>query len=359
MSDSLQLHAGEWVEVRSREDILATLDDNGRLEMLPFMPEMFQYCGLRFQVQKRAHKTCDPPSGMQARRMKDAVHLADLRCGGESHGGCQAGCLIFWKERWLRRVEADAPITLRKPVPPSSPTTRAAGAGCTEAQVFAAVYRAGSNPQSDEPLYACQSTDVFVATTPLPWWHLQQYVEDVRSGNVHLGQLVKALVFYIIHEITQAGLGIGSAMRLVYDSLQKLRGGAPYPWRPGEVVKGTRTPSEKLNLQPGDLVRVRDYREILKTLDQDWRNRGMYFDGELVPFCNGTYSVLRRVEKIVDEKTGKMMHFKNDAIILKDVACEARYAKCRHFCSRAIYPYWREIWLERAAPVTSASSAGK
>ena len=65
-------------------------------------------------------------------------------------------------------------------------------------------------------------------------------------------------------------------MRLVYDSLQKLRGGAPYPWRPGEVVKGTRTPSEKLNLQPGDLVRVRDYREILKTLDQDWRNRGMY-----------------------------------------------------------------------------------
>jgi hypothetical protein len=225
--------------------------------------------------------------------------------------------------------------------------------------VFAAVYRAGSNPQSDEPLYACQSTDVFVATTPLPWWHLQQYVEDVRSGNVRIGQLVKALVFYIIHEITQAGLGIGSAMRLVYDSLQKLRGGAPYPWRPGEVVKGTRTPSEKLNLQPGDLVRVRDNREILKTLDQDWRNRGMYFDGELVPFCNGTYSVLRRVEKIVDEKTGKMMHFKNDAIILKDVACEARYAKCRHFCSRAIYPYWREIWLERATPVTSASSAGK
>src|ERR1700741_3293871 len=134
MSDSLQLHAGEWVEVRSKEDILATLDDNGRLEMLPFMPEMFQYCGLRFQVQKRAHKTCDPPSGMQARRMKDAVHLGDLRCGGESHGGGQAGCLIFWKERWLRRVEADARITRRKPVPPSSPATRAAGAGCTEAQ---------------------------------------------------------------------------------------------------------------------------------------------------------------------------------------------------------------------------------
>jgi len=346
MSESLQLRAGEWVEVLSREEILATLDEQGRLDMLPFMPEMFQYCGMRFEVFKRAHKTCDPPSGMQARRMKDAVHLAELRCGGENHGGCQAGCLIFWKERWLKRVEANAPISLRKPAAPQP--ANVARRGCTEAQVFAAVYRSGANPQQDEPLYACQSTDLYTATTALPWWHLQQYVEDVRSGNVHLAELVKAFTFYLVHEVTQAGIGVGSAMRFVYDSLQKLRGGAPYPWRPGEVAKGTRTPTEKLDLQAGELVRVRSYRDILKTLDQDWKNRGMYFDGELVPFCDGTYNVLRRVEKIIDEKTGKMLHFKNDAIILKDVACEARYAKCRRFCSRAIYPYWREIWLERA-----------
>ena len=29
--------------------------------------------------------------------------------------------------------------------------------------------------------------------------------------------------------------------------------------------------------------------------------------------------------------------------------CEARYAKCRRFCPRGIYPYWREIWLERVS----------
>jgi hypothetical protein len=34
---------------------------------------------------------------------------------------------------------------------------------------------------------------------------------------------------------------------------------------------------------------------------------------------------------------------------LKDVVCEARYAICRRFCPRAIYPYWREIWLERVS----------
>jgi hypothetical protein len=85
-----------------------------------------------------------------------------------------------------------------------------------------------------------------------------------------------------------------------------------------------------------------------ETLDQGWRNRGLYFDAEHVPFCRGTYRVHRRVESIIDEKTGKMIRLSNDVIILEDVACQARYAKCRQFSSRAIYPYWREIWLERA-----------
>jgi hypothetical protein len=55
--------AGDWVEVRSKEEILKTLDKNGRLEELPFMPQMFDYCGQRFRVYKRARKTCDTVSG--------------------------------------------------------------------------------------------------------------------------------------------------------------------------------------------------------------------------------------------------------------------------------------------------------
>jgi len=211
---------------------------------------------------------------------------------------------------------------------------------------MSAIYKPESTPE--EPLYACQSTELYSATSPLPWWHFHQYVQDVRSGNVRVSQIVGAVFFYVYHEITQAGIGLGSAMRWLYDRVQKLRGGTPYPWRRGQVPKGVRTPSSKLDLRVGELVKVRSYAEILETLDEEWKNRGMYFDGELVPFCNGNHEVLSRVEKIIDEKSGRMTRLKNDAIILKDVACEARYAKCRHFCSRAIYPYWREIWLERA-----------
>lgn len=350
MTSSLKLRAGDWVEVRSKDEILATLDARGQLEALPFMPEMLQYCGQRFQIFKRAHKTCDPSSGLQARRMTDTIHLAGVRCDGAAHGGCQAGCLIFWKEAWLKRADdADAP-SHRATEASLAATSPAGPGGCTEADVFAGAYQTGCSAESSEPVYVCQSTRVHAASTPLPWWDLRQYVEDLRSRNVRLPQMAAGLLFFIYQSLAESGLGIGSAMRWAYDAFQALRGGPPYPLRAPRIARGMRTPSARLDLQPGEVARVRSYAAILETLDQNWHNRGMYFDSEQVPFCNGTYPVLRRVEKLIDEKTGKMMRLKNDAIVLADVVCEARYSKCRRFCPRSIYPYWREIWLERKAP---------
>ena len=98
---------GEWVQVRTKEEILSTLDANGRLDELPFMPEMLQYCGTKMQVGKRAHKTCDPALGIGGRKMANTVHLENIRCNGSAHDGCEAGCLIFWKEAWLRRVDGE------------------------------------------------------------------------------------------------------------------------------------------------------------------------------------------------------------------------------------------------------------
>ena len=95
------------VEVRSEEEILRTLDADGKLDGLPFMPEMLGFCGQRYRVRARAHKACDTIDWQQYRRMDSAVHLEELRCDGSAHGGCQAGCLLFWREAWLRRVEPE------------------------------------------------------------------------------------------------------------------------------------------------------------------------------------------------------------------------------------------------------------
>jgi hypothetical protein len=341
MHDSLKV--GEWVEVRSKEEILRTLDGQGRLQALPLMPEMLALSGQRFRVHKRAHKTCDPVNGLGARGMDDTVHLEGVRCDGAAHGGCQAGCLMFWKEAWLKRAGDTATVAA---APGST--------GCTEAQVVAATVAADSH--GAEPVYVCQATRVAEATYPLRWWDPRHYWQDFTSGNVRASQMAATFLFWIAHSLAEAGLGVGAAVRTVYDLVQNVRGGAPYPLRPGAIPKGSKTPGGTLDLQPGELVRVKPYATILETLDEDWRNRGLYFDAEMVPFCGGTFRVVRRVERALNEKTGAMLRFKNDAIILEGVECQARYAKSRKFCPRGYYHFCREIWLERVAAAAEAAA---
>src|SRR5262245_29753145 len=112
---SMMVRSGDWVEVRTKDEILSSLDKTGGVDGLPFMPQMFQYCGQRFRVYKRAHKTCDTVSGKSlGRKLSDGVHL-DLRCDGKAHGGCQAACLIFWKETWLKPVTGGSTSAISSP----------------------------------------------------------------------------------------------------------------------------------------------------------------------------------------------------------------------------------------------------
>lgn len=352
-----RLRAGDWIKVKSKEAILETLDGNGRLDGLPFMPEMFQYCGQRIRVSKRAHKTCDPPNGIEGRRMLDAVHLDAVRCDGKAHGGCQAGCLVFWKEAWLEKAGDASDCGATDIAARSATDTGQSGQAfrCNEQDVWkgARATQPDEGPAA-ETVYVCQSTHLGGATLPLAWWDIRQYIEDYTSGNVGLRQISASFLYWIYSGVAEAGLGLGSPMRWIYDRFQALRGGTPYPSRMGRISIGAPTPSATLNLRPGESVRIKSYDEILNTLNEKWHNRGMYFDSEEVPFCGGTFEVLRRVERIIDERNGRMMNLKNDAIILKDVWCQSRYARCRKFCPRGIYAYWREIWLERVEPETRA-----
>ena len=330
------LRAGDWVVVRSKEEILRTLDPRGQVDGLPFMPQMFQFCGKRYRVYKRAHKGCDTVNDYKSRHMDAAVHLEGLRCDGSAHGGCDALCLLYWKDAWLKPDGNDSATPA--PVPAK---------GCTEAEVWAGTQAPGS--PVEDPTYVCQATQLPAATRPLPWWDARQYIEDVTSGNVGLWKFFKGVLYAGYYNLSQAGLGLGPVMRWFYDRFQSLIGGIPYPRRSGSIPAGQRTPTCELDLQPGDMVRVKPYKEILATLDTNNKNRGLYFDAEVVPFCGGTYRVLKRVERIINEKTGKMMKLKA-SVILENVLCQARYSNDRMFCPRAIYQYMREIWLERVAP---------
>jgi hypothetical protein len=350
---------GDWVEVRSREEILKTLDKNGQLEGLPFMPEMFAFCGQRLRVYKRAHKTCDTVYEYRGRRMKDAVHLEGVRCNGQSHGGCEASCLIFWKTAWLRKLDGEG-VAAHLSATLSPCSVRNNGLHhCTAADVCAGTRkpRTGDGADEDQPSYVCQATQLPAATEPLPWWQPAQYVEDYTSGNVGLARIAKSFAYRSFRRcLVNLGIGIGPPLQWLYNMFQRLRGGVPWP-EDGKLPPGARTPTVRLDLQPGEWVRVKDRDAILATCESlKTTNRGMTFDPEMVPYCGGTYRVLRRVSKIINEKTGKMQEIKNPCIILDGVVCQARYSQCRLFCPRSIYPYWREIWLERVAPASDGAA---
>jgi hypothetical protein len=331
--------AGDRVEVRSRQEILRTLDQNGQLGGMPFMPQMFQFCGRQFHVSRRAHKSCDTVNGPGGLRLTNTVHLEDLRCDGAPYGGCEAGCLLFWRTEWLKPLDDGLP----QPQP-----RRQLQPVCTEEDVWRST-RAPVQTDPDDPVYVCQATRLPHAARPLPWWDLRQYIEDYTSGNVPLGRLLAGAIYACYAGVASAGIGLGRPMAWVYDKLHVLWRGAPFPRRTGSIPSGNPTPARSLNLRPGDLVRVRPYQEILATLNVESRNRGLYFDAEAVPYCGGTYRVARRLTRIVNEKTGRLLRFKNDSVVLEGVTCQARYSTCRMFCPRGIESYWREIWLERVA----------
>ncbi len=333
----LHLRAGDHVEVRSEEEILATLDQQGALDGMPLMPEMLEFCGKRFQVGKRADKTCNTITVMESRRLYDTVHLEGLRCNGAAHGGCQAQCLIYWKEAWLKRVEPGGANSHPSPREPSA----SALPRIDRARLDEFTLRADP-PNNSEIFYRCQATDILKASESIPDGELSQYVRDVTSGNVGVMALVRAFFLRLFQKTMR--ITAYRAQWWAYDFVHSLFGGTPYPYRRGTLDK---TPKETLDLQPGELVQVKSYEEILSTLNKANRNRGLFFDAEMVPYCGSTRRVRARVERIIDERTGKMLKLPGECLILEGAICAAKYSERRLFCPRGIFPFWREIWLKR------------
>lgn len=332
----LGLRAGDLVEVRSEQEILATLDETGAIAGLPFMPEMLAYCGKRFRVDKRAHKTCDTINQTGGRRMEDTVHLEEMRCSGSQHGGCQAQCTIFWKECWLERVDESNESSREEQGSSASTQPRV-----TRERLADLTRR--EDTEGGEVRYRCQATDLLLASKALRWWDLRQYARDVSSGNVGIMAVCRALLFRVFLKTMNV-----TAYRLqlaMYNKLQSLRGGTPYPYFEGTLDA---TPRATLDLHPGEHVRVKPLEQIVATINRRKRNRGLSFDPEMVRYCGAVHRVRARVNRIIDERTGKMMDLTGDCIILEGAVCNAEYSNKRLFCPRKLYPFWREIWLERS-----------
>jgi len=293
---------GSWVRVKPLAEILATLDTNGLLADLPFMPEMASFCGRTFRVRSRLGKTCVDARPMEMREFasRDVLLLDGVRCGGEAHGGCERECLIFWRNAWLQPASG----------PDSPPSAHAEGACRPDLPI--------TRPDGS---YLCQSTALRGATRlisrgdrlSLLWW-------DWKQGNLSGPQVVAKSVGPNVRKLVRA-----------------IRG----DWPRGGLKK---TPTEALNLRAGEIVRVKPFSEIKKTLDREGKNRGLVFEPDMVPFCGRTFRVRRRVDRMISEPTGKMLTLTH-TVTLEEIACTCPYTFGG--CPRTELQLWREIWLSR------------
>jgi hypothetical protein len=308
------LRPGDVVEVRSAAEILATLDNEGALDGMPFMPEMIAHVGRRYTVSRRVDKICDTVSGSGSRRTRSTVYLEDLRCDGSGHDGCQAACKIYWKDAWLRRVDDH------------STAVDAGDAGMAELERFA---QAGSRTVRElkgeqVEAWRCQATDALKFSEPLKTSNLAQYWREFRNGNFTAFRFIRLLARGFVMEVANR-LGLLKPLPL-HGS-----GGGP--------------PRSELGLRPGDLVQVQSPDEIESTLDEKGMNRGLSFDREMLPYCGRTVRVKDTVDRIIDDRTGRMLKIPKDSLILEGAVCSGERTPGCWFCPREIYPFWREAWV--------------
>ncbi len=310
------LRPGDRVRLRPLAEIMATLDDTGSFEGVPFMSEMTEYTGRTMTVYRRLEKICDYfGEETRSRRMTDAVLLRETRCAGSGHGGCEAECRIFWKEAWLEHAPESSDSSVQTPavVPGELATLMDDNSRRVDLELG--------------PVFRCQATEAPKASTPMPEKAIGQYVREVRVGNISAWDLVRVASSTVVLKFARK-LGVR-------------------PYLPLKVAGKSRVDGQKLGLEPGDWVRVRSAEEIGRTLNSGGAHRGLVFTHEMVAYCGQTFRVRKRVHRLIDESSGKLLEMKTECISLEDAICTGFHSAGAWFCAREHFPLWREDWLER------------
>ncbi len=311
---------GQWVRVRPWHQIQLTLDLEGSLQGLPFMPEMVKLCGQRLKIDRFANQVCANVGTVKIRKLDNVVVLEVGRCDGQFHGGCEMGCDILWKTQWL--VDDDETV---QPTEEACETSVAHRADHVNQGFQASLVQLATVAQDDEaekvaPCFRCQATELGAASRQTSAFNLQQYRVEHTTNGTSIGRIGTFLASTLLRKIT------------------KQNGNCEGPCR--------RTPASHLGLSVGERVRVKTFEEILKTLDAQGCNRGLWFDeAEMRRFCGQTLTVSRRITRIINEGTGQLLNLQVPSVVLNETQCSGL---SRRFCGRGMLHFWREVWLERA-----------
>ncbi len=91
---------GDWVRVKDREAVRATLDANDRHRGLWFTGGQWSFCGRTYQVEHIVRRMVDDHYRM--RSLSATTTLAGATCLGADGGqGCGLACALLFRDEWL------------------------------------------------------------------------------------------------------------------------------------------------------------------------------------------------------------------------------------------------------------------
>ncbi len=103
---AIPFQAGDWVRVRSKEEIDATLDPFKELKGCAFLPSMYKYCGTQQRVLRAMQRFMDERD-YKLKKVHGVILLENVICNGTAaFGECDRCCFLFWREEWLESVTA-------------------------------------------------------------------------------------------------------------------------------------------------------------------------------------------------------------------------------------------------------------
>lgn len=303
------LLVGDTVRVKSLAAIRATLDANACLDGLPFMDEMATLCDKTLRVYRVVDKIYDYGRSRLMRRLDNCVLLVDMRCDGSAHAGCEAACYLIWKAAWL---DAVAPLPITRPPQQT---------------------HEGAIAESSDARLSCQYTQLTDAS------------QSMRQLSLHglFGPLV-------VGNVTPSAFLVAAATSC-FNAFQSWRGGADYPSKP---IPGDDKSIRGETLRSGDWVRIKLPAELARAMDRNSKNRGLWFDRDMLKLAGQVYRVRNRIDKIIDINSGRMISMKTPCIALEGVHTSGEF---QNFGEQHDFMYWRETWLNRLTPSAGHGAA--
>lgn len=103
------LQPGEWVRIRTPDEIAATLNASSKHRGLWFDPDMLKFSGRKAQVRGRVTRIIDAVSGQLVTMKTPCVVMEEVHYTGEFQGFGEQHDFLYWREHWLAPLAEPRP----------------------------------------------------------------------------------------------------------------------------------------------------------------------------------------------------------------------------------------------------------